>query len=72
MNTPAASIAGQSRPLLPVGSLVRYSRPLNAEEATFRFRVVEDNGDRIHIEDASGDYPMAPIEIVSSDEVAAI
>lgn len=51
-----------------VGEIVRYSNPEDGEE-NFRFRVVEDNGDRVHIEDFENKGHIKPVELVHPDDI---
>jgi len=54
------------------GELVRYSNP-EAGEESFLFLVVEDNGDRVFIQDAQWDTEkqgaLRPIELVAKEDV---
>jgi hypothetical protein len=50
------------------GTIVKYSKPSPGEEG-FRFVVLEHNGDRVFIQDNSGEFDMPPIELVDPSEI---
>jgi hypothetical protein len=51
-----------------VGDTVKYSKPLNTDEAGCRFVLVEHNGDRCLIR-LICDLPIPPVECVPTSEI---
>ena len=56
---------------LKPGTLVKYSNPEEGEE-TFVFLVVEDNGDRVFIEDFMNKGMLKPVELVAREDVVEV
>jgi len=57
---------------MEVNDIVKYSRPQNADERKFRFRVLEIHRDvenpRAHIQ-LICDWRIKPVEVVALDEI---
>lgn len=53
------------------GDTVKYSKPLDAEEAQLRFLLLEHNGDRVAIQ-LICDETIKPVETVEVSEVEAV
>jgi hypothetical protein len=62
--------AQKSLPLVGqwAGRIVKYSNPEPGEES-FCFLVIEDNGDRLHIEDYQNQAFLKPVETVAREDV---
>lgn len=69
--SPRATDATKHTPVLTPGTLVRYSNPQPGEEL-FVFTVVEDNGDRVFIEDHLSKHTLNPTELVAREDVVAV
>jgi len=55
------------------GKTVRYSAPIDPNEAEMRFTVIEDNGDRVLIELIDGgNYSIKPRETVLKDDIEEV
>ena len=52
------------------GTIVKYSKPTEGEH-DFRFIVMEDNGDRVHIM-LICDWWLKPIEILRPEEITTV
>lgn len=55
---------------MKVNDIVKYSKPANEEEASFRFVLADDRGDRVAIR-LICDETIQPVEVVAKDEVCA-
>lgn len=57
------------------GDIVKYSKPLDADEENVRFRVLESHEDaeppRVHVEVLDSDWDIAPIEVLPPSELCA-
>ena len=50
------------------GQLLKYSHPVDAAEASLRFILLADCGNRVHMELVC-DWPLPPVECVATGEV---